>query len=288
MPRPASTRDLDRYVVDVVDRALTVLELLGDAGQPLSLLEISRRLGLVKSTGFRLLCTLEHRGYVERVDGNGRYQLGSRVLQFGRGAMTNRPLSEVALPHMRRLLERFGETLNLGVLRDGEVMYLEMLESPHSFRMAARLGSRSPVNSSALGKAMTAYLADEEIVQIMRGRGLPALTSKTITSPAAWKRELARTRARGYSEDNGETEPDASCIAAPVFGADGRVVGAISLSGPASRVRALKPRAVPALVEACGAISRALGHTAPAMPKRGGGRRPKTTVRQPLLSPSRG
>lgn len=284
MPRPASTRDLDRYVVDVVDRALTVLELLGDAGQPLSLLEISRRLGLVKSTGFRLLCTLEHRGYVERVDGNGRYQLSSKVLQFGRGAMTNRPLSEVALPHMRRLLERFGETLNLGVLRDGEVMYLEMLESPHSFRMAARLGSRSPVHSSALGKAMTAYLADEEIVQIVRGRGLPALTSKTITSPAAWKRELARTRARGYSEDNGETEPDASCIAAPVFGADGRVVGAISLSGPASRVRALKPRAVPALVEACGAISRALGYTASAMSKRGGGRRPKTTVRQPLLA----
>lgn len=284
MPRPALGRDLDRYVVDVVDRALTILELLRDAGQPLNLLEISRRLELVKSTGFRLLCTLERRGYVERVDGNGRYQLGSRVLQFGRGPTTNRPLSEVALPHMRRLLERFGETLNLGVLRDGEVMYLEMLESPHAFRMAARLGSRSPVHSSALGKAMTAYLADEEIVQITRGRGLPALTSKTITSPAAWKRELARTRARGYSEDNGETEPDASCIAAPVFGADGRVVGAISLSGPASRVRALKPRAVPALVEACGAISRALGHTAPAMSRRGGRRRPKTTVRQPLLA----
>lgn len=284
-----STNRLDRYAVEVVDRALAILELLRDARAPLGLQEISSRLGLVKSSGFRLLCTLERRGYVERAEGNGRYQLGAKWLLYSHGPARRRPLSEIALPHMHRLLETFGETVNLGVLRDEEVLYLEMLESSHSFRMAARLGSRSPVHSSALGKAIAAHLGEEDVDQIIRKRGFPALTSRTITSIAAWKRELARTRSRGYSEDNGETEPEASCIGAPLFGADGRVVGAISLSGPASRVRALKAHAVPALVEACGAISRALGHSVPAVQRRGGERRPRgTTVRRPLLTSRRG
>ncbi len=289
MPRPVANLDLDRYTVGVVDRALTVLELVRDAGRPLSLLEVSHQLGITKSSAFRLLRTLERRRYVERADGDGRYSLGSNSLTFAHATITHRPLSEVALPHMRRLLDRFGETINLGVLRDGEVLYLEMLESPHSFRMAAKLGSHSPVHSSALGKAMAGYLPDEDVDEIIRKRGLRALTSRTITSPAAWKRELARMRARGYSEDNGETEPDASCIGAPLFGAGGRVVGAISLSGPASRVRALKSRAVPALVEACSAISRALGHSVSAVHRGGGERRSRGgTVRRPLLTSRRG
>ncbi|MDR7522593.1 MAG: IclR family transcriptional regulator [Armatimonadota bacterium] len=250
---------LDRYTVRVVDRALEVLELLRDAGRPLALHEISNRLGIVKSSGFRLLCTLERRGYVERADSNGGYRLGARLLSYRDASMTHRPLTEVALPHMHRLHEAFGETINLGVLRDGEVLYLEMLESPHSFRMAARIGTRSPMHSTALGKAIAAYLPAEEVEAIIRVRGLPALTPRTITSPAGFRRELARIKARGYSEDNGETEPEASCLGAPIFGASGEVVGAISLSGPTSRVRPIKAKAARALVEACAAISRGMG-----------------------------
>lgn len=270
-----------------MDRAFIILELLRDASRPLGLQEIARRLGMVKSSGFRLLCTLERRGYVERVDGDGRYQLGSSWLSFGRGTLPHRPLTELALPYMRRLLDRFGETLNLGVLRDGEVLYLEMLESPHSFRMAARTGARSPAHSSALGKAIVAYLSEGEVDAIVRTRGLPVLTARTITSPAAWRRELARTRGRGYAEDNAETEPEASCIGAPLFAADGTVVGAISLSGPTSRVRALKRQAVPALVEACERISRALGHNVPV--RKGGERHRKSATRmRPVPARRRG
>ncbi len=269
MATTAFSRDLDRYAVDVVDRALDVLELLRDAGRPLGLQEISQRLGVAKSSGYRLLCTLERRGYVERSDHEARYQLGTNWLRYARGLTSHRPLSELALPHMRRLLDMYGETINLGVLRDGEVLYLEMLESPHSFRMAAQVGARSPVHPSALGKAIAAHLPEEKVGAIIRTRGLPAFTPKTITSPSSLRQELSRTRARGYSEDNGETEPEASCIGAPIFGADGRVVGAISISGPTSRIRAMKPRATKALVEACGTISRALGHTARVMRVKG-------------------
>ena len=165
MPTATASRDLDRYVVEVVDRAFDVLELLKNTGRALGLQEISQRLEMVKSSCFRLLCTLERRGYVERLD--GAYQLGLTLRAFGRGA-PHRPLTELALPHMRRLLEQFGETINLGVLRDGEVLYLEMLESPHSFRMTARVGARSPVHSSALGKAIAAHLPGNEVDAIVR------------------------------------------------------------------------------------------------------------------------
>lgn len=247
-----------RYVVRVVTRALDVLETLRDAQRPLSLQEISSRLGLVKSSGFRLLRTLEERGYVERADHDGRYSLGPEFLTFAQGSVAYRPLRDVARPHMERLLQRFGETVNLGVLRGTEVLYLEMLESAHAFRMTARVGADSPAHSTALGKAIAAHLTPDDLAALLSSQVLVALTPQTITSPFAWRRELARTRARGYAEDNGETEPEASCLAAPIFGADDRVVAAISLSGPTSRIRALKPKAVHALMASCRAISRAL------------------------------
>lgn len=251
----------DRYSVQVVDRALDILEVLRDAPHPLTLQEISRRLGMAKSSGFRLLRTMEQRGYVERANRDGQYHIGPEVMSFVRGPGAHRPLVEIALPHMRRLLGDFGETVNLGILRDGEVLYLEMLESLHAFRMTARVGSRSPVHSTALGKAIAAYLPAQDLKNLIAVNSFTRLTARTITSPAAWSRQLSRTRARGFAEDNGETELEASCISAPIFGADGEVMAAISISGPTSRIRAFKPRAVRALLATCRAISRALGHS---------------------------
>src|SRR2546422_9166824 len=151
-----------------------------------------------------------------------------------RGPAGHRRLMDTALPHMERLLEKFEETVNLGVWRDGEVLYLVMLESPHAFRMTARVGARSPVHSTALGKAIAAYLPEDEVGTVLRARRFPALTSRTITSPAAWRRELTRIRVRGMAEDNGETEPEASCIAAPIFDAGGGARGGVHHS-PAPR-----------------------------------------------------
>src|SRR5438552_16604610 len=186
MKRPTlADSDSTRYSVRVVSRTFDILELLRDTDRPLSLGDISRRLGMVKSSGFRLLRTLEHRGYVERIGDDGRYHLGPELMTLMRGPAGHRRLMEAALPHMQRILAQYGETVNLGILRDGEVLYLEMLESPHAFRMTARVGARSPVHSTALGKAIAAFLPEEEVRPITQSRKLTALTSKTITSPAA-------------------------------------------------------------------------------------------------------
>lgn len=255
----ATSPDLGRYTVQAVARSLDLLELLRDSDTPLSLQGISRRLGTAKSSSFRLLRTLERRGYVERVGDDGRYQLGPEWMTYGGRLPAHRALSDIALPHMQRLRERFAETVNLGILRQGEIYYVEMLESPRSFRMAAAMGTRSPVHSTALGKAIAAHLPPEQVETIVRRRKLTSLTPRTITAIPALHRELASTRRRGYAEDNGETDPEASCIGAPIFDATGQAVAAISISGPTSRIQAIKAEAARALVDACAIISRKLG-----------------------------
>lgn len=249
------------YAIRVLDRALDTLEVMRDAGHPLTLQEFSALLPQAKSSIFRLLSNLERRGYVQRTR-DRKYELGAAWLRFrargGYGALT-----EIAAPQMRRLLQTFGETVNLGVLRDGEVFYLEILQSPHSFRMAAAPGTRSPMHSTALGKAIAAFLPLSEVDAIIRARGLVAFTSRTITTRAALVREMTRIRTRGYAEDNGETEPEASCVGAPIRHAGGEAIGAISLSGPISRMRPIKHAAGQAVLAACQAISTTLSTTAP-------------------------
>ncbi len=244
-----------------VDRGLDVLELLRDARTPLGLPEISRRLGSAKTSVFRLLCTLERRGYVERVDPDGRlYQVGPVCRTYAEKPADQGVLEEVATRHMRRLLGKFGETVSLATPSGGHLIYIKMLESPHPFRMAAQVGSRLPIHSTALGKAIAAFLPEAEVEALVKRQGLRPSTPRTITSLEVLKRELRRTRAKGYAEDNGETEPEASCIGAPIFGSDNRPLGAISISGPTSRIRAIKSRAARALREECRALSHFFGH----------------------------
>jgi DNA-binding IclR family transcriptional regulator len=255
------------YAIRVLDRALDTLEALRDASHPLTLQEFSALLPQAKSSIFRLLSNLERRGYVERTP-DRKYQLGTAWLRFrasgGYGALT-----EIAAPQMRQLLQTFGETVNLGVLRDGEVFYLEIFQSPHSFRMAAAPGTRSPMHSTALGKAIAAFLPLSELDTIIRTKGLAAFTYRTITTRAALVRELTRIRTRGYAEDNGETELEACCVGAPIRRAGGETIGAISLSGPISRMRPIKHAAGQAILAACQAISMALATTAPRPTPRG-------------------
>jgi DNA-binding IclR family transcriptional regulator len=161
---------------------------------------------------------------------------------------------------MRRLLSQFGETVSLATPRGGNLIYVKMLESHHPFRMAAQVGSRLPIHSTAIGKAIAAFLPKAELDALVKRNGLRQLTPRTITSPAVLKRELQRTKARGYAEDNGETEPEASCIGAPIFGSDDHPLGAISISGPTSRILAIKSQAARALVGECKVLSHYFGH----------------------------
>ncbi len=248
-----------RNYIAVLEKAARVLTCLEEHGPGVTLQEAARHSGLVKSSAFRLLFTLEKLGFVQRQEPGGVYRLGPRLLRLAATALQSRDLNRTALPFMETLLSRFQETVNLGVLDHGQVLYIQVLESPHTFRLAARAGLRSSLHSTAMGKSLLAYLPEYELNRLLE-QGLTPLTSRTITNQQALRRELARVRKRGYAVDNQEDSDGARCVGAPVFDASKRVVAAMSISGPATRMTF--PRMAEMAREiraACLSISRELG-----------------------------
>jgi DNA-binding IclR family transcriptional regulator len=224
------------YIVKPVDKALQVLTLLAEANGDLPLKEICARTGLPKTTAFRYLYTLNVHGYVVHNGETDLYRLGPRSWQLGQAADQYSRLLEVALAPMQALRDRFDETVNLGVLNHTEVVYLGMVESRRTLRMQARLGSQDPTYSTSLGKAILAFLPEANWNNHLPARLAPR-TPHTITSRAALQQELLLTRQRGYALDQSENEEGAYCIGAPILHPQqGRVIAALSVAAPASRL----------------------------------------------------
>jgi IclR family KDG regulon transcriptional repressor len=223
--------------VKSVERALALLELLGAGEESLGISELARRSGLPVGTVHRLLNTLNHLGYVEQDIETRKYALGIRILHL-RGAVAQRlKLGEQAMPIMKTLMRRVNETVHLAVLSEGEVFYVDRIEGFQTQNMYTQIGKRGPVHCTALGKAMLAYLPDTVVDQIVATKGLPRKTAKTITDPALFKAELKRIRQRVFAVDDNESEPAVRCVAAPIRDYNGKVVAAVSISGPAARMR---------------------------------------------------
>ncbi len=247
-----------RNYIEVVEKAARVLDCLENHGSAVLLGPIARQSGLVKSSAFRLLYTLEKLGYVQRVQPGPRYRLGPRLLRLAATALQERDLNRTALPFMEALLARFRETVNLGVLDQGQVLYLQVLESPQAFRLAARAGLRSPLHSTAMGKSLLAYLPERDVAALVGAR-LQRFTPRTITRLEP-RKELARVRERGYAVDNQEDSHGARCVGAPIFDGSNAVVGAMSVSAPATRMGSARAREIAREIRAaCRRISGELG-----------------------------
>jgi DNA-binding IclR family transcriptional regulator len=246
--------------IEVLEKAVRVLEAFRGERE-VALSDLTTRTRQVKSSVFRILFTLERLGYIEKGNG-GRYSVTPR---FGRLGGESRPaidLCSLAAPFMAQLVQRFQETVNLGILDGGEVLYIHVIECSNAFRLAAHAGLRGPVHSAALGKCLLCRLPHGEVKAILKAHPLEPLTPRTIREPAAFYRELERVRARGYALDNEEDSRGARCIGAPILDPEGRVRAAISISGPAVRVKpARDAEMAKALMEACKRISTLLGYT---------------------------
>ena len=265
-----SHRQDTEYLISAVEKALDILETLGREAQGLSLAELASTVGFPKSSVFRYLVTLENRGYVERGREDSQYKLGTRVFELGSAVIAQYNVRDLAMPFMRELRLKHGETTNLGVLNQGYVVYLEIVESMHSARMAARVGSRDYAHSTALGKAMLAHLPEEEAKEIVEAVGLPSRTTATITSWPALQEELTRVRAQGYAVDNGENEaePLARCIGVPIFDRHGLPVAALSISALGERISLPQLQAMaPDLKSATSQISSELGYMLASVPR---------------------
>jgi DNA-binding IclR family transcriptional regulator len=248
------------YAVSAVDKALDILEAMQDAEER-TLQDLAERSGLPKSSCFRMLSTLEARGYVERGTAEKRYRLTFKLVEISHRLLSRNPVRRLAMPQMQLLSERFGETVNLAVLSGGDVLYVDTLESSRPFRVTESPGGRSPAYLTALGKAMAAHLALGDLDRLIEQQSFRRQTPHTITSREQYLDCLEHVRRVGYAQDDEEAELGVRCVAAPILGPGGYPVGAISISAPAARFQLtdLEPVAS-AIAVACRTISEQIGY----------------------------
>ncbi len=229
-------RSQSREQVTSVERALSILELLASKHQGLSTSAISRSTNLPKSSTSYLLRTLVARGYVRRDAETGQHTLGIRVLSLGGQAMQGNALREVAIPHLRHIVERTRLGAHFAVLDHGDAVYVERIESPGFIKMDIWNGRRVAPQATAVGKALICGLERQEVQEIAARHRINPTSSKTITTlPRLWE-ELAEVRRLGYAVDDEEHALGVRCVAAPVFAGSGEVVAAIGVSGTVSQI----------------------------------------------------
>ncbi|MFE4872133.1 IclR family transcriptional regulator [Streptomyces sp. NPDC056682] len=212
-----------------VDRALSILPLLAQG--PADLGQVADRLGVHKSTALRLLRTLHEHGLVYRQE-DQRYRLGARLFALAQEAVENLDVREIAHPHLVALNERIGHTVHLAVYEEGEVLYIDKVESRYPVRMYSRIGRPVAITVAAVAKLLLADLPEAERRTVAEKLDYPTYTSRSTPNAAAFLKELAAVREQGWATDLGGHEESINCVAAPVRGADGRVVAAMSVSAP--------------------------------------------------------
>jgi DNA-binding IclR family transcriptional regulator len=241
-------------------RGLDVLEALASADEagfgPSAIAEL---VCLDKATVTRLLRTLVENGYVAQDDESRRYRLTGKILRLAHGVRAQVDLQRISQPYLRRLREDVGETVHLGVMEGLAVYYVDKLASANSIQLVSAVGQTMPLHTTSLGKAILAALPELEREAIYSQMDFAPRTARTIRSLAEFREEITRTQARGYAVDDRENEDFGACVAVAILGADGRPVGAISVSGPDFRVRDHFDRFGRRAREAAQGIARELG-----------------------------
>jgi IclR family acetate operon transcriptional repressor len=235
---PAGEEELGRHQpgsVQALDRGLALLDIIAQA-DGLSLTSIAQRAGVAPSTAHRILTTLKAAGFVQCDETRGCYLIGVKAFKIGSAFLRNRKLVDVGRGVMRELMTAGGETANIGIEIDGNVVFISQLESHHAIRAFHRPGARGPMHASSLGKAILAWLPQSDVTKILHRVGLPKLTDRTIVDPQALLADLALTRERGWAVDDQEKADGMRCAGAPVFNEHSEVIGALSVSGPTVRM----------------------------------------------------
>lgn len=221
-----------RTPVKTAERTFELVEFLKEADGA-TLTEATEAIGLPKSSVHNYLKTLEHRGYV--VENDGTYEVGLRFLDLGAYARTRVPLYPVAEPELEAVAEETGELANLLVEQDGRGTFIYRKKGDNAVKIDSYNGQQILLHTTAVGKAVLANLSEDRLESVLDRHGLPAKTEKTITDREELYAELEEIRAEGFSYDREERIRGLKCVATPVFH-DDDVVGAISITGPTSRM----------------------------------------------------
>src|SRR5687767_6042534 len=256
-----AAKDEQKNPIQVVERMMRLLDVLEKHPEPLGLKQISQYTGLHPSTAHRILSAMSADRLVDRVE-PGSYRLGMRLLELGNLVKSRISVRELALPLMRELHAQTGETANLSVRHDDEIVYVERTSSGRSaMRVVHVIGTRAPLHVTAAGKL---FLLEEGFARLRdyaRRTGLAPQTRNTLSSLTILERELERIQRQGWATDNEEAELGVRCVAAGIRDDAGNLVAALSLSTPADR---MKVQWGPLVKETAERISRTIGHRPPA------------------------
>jgi DNA-binding IclR family transcriptional regulator len=245
----------------VLIKAIQILDIFPQIDKPVNITELAALTNLNISTVYRIVNVLADHGYLRQEGKRGKYTVGLKFLKFNSMLMNTLKIREVALPFMEKLRTISEESTNLAILDGDEAVYIEHIESNHTLRTFTVLGNKVPLHCTGVGKVFCAYMDEELLYRSIIKKPLIRLTENTIPDYATLLKELSVIKREGVALDNGEMDIDVRCVAAPVFNAEEKVIAAVSVSGPYTRlpddrVKELKPLVKKYAME----ISNAMGY----------------------------
>ncbi|WP_110929152.1 IclR family transcriptional regulator [Bacillus massiliglaciei] len=249
-------------IIQSVERALRILDLFDERERELAITDISKRMNLHKSTVHSILKTMQIHHYISQNEENGRYSLGLKLLERGSLVTGHLDLRNVARKHLEWLSETTNLTIHLVILDGQEGVYVDKVEGRGVTVLYSRIGRRVPIHTSAVGKALVANKTDQELALLLDGYIYTKPTGNSIGSKAEFLEEIERVRRDGYSIDNEENEPGIYCLAVPIKNYSGKVIAAMSVSMPASKIKDEETRDeyVRILMECSNKISAEMGY----------------------------
>ncbi|MGH7499872.1 MAG: IclR family transcriptional regulator [Gemmatimonadales bacterium] len=247
-------------MVQSVDRAIAILELLASSSTELGVTELGRHLSVHKSTAARLIDTLVDHGLVEQNPATGKYLLSFGVVRLAGAVAASQDLVGQSRPLLQELAAQTLETVNLSILEGDQVMSIQQITAPHLVVNVDWVGKRTPLHCSSSGKVFLSHLPPERLEEIL-SRPLERRTPRTIVDPVQLRRQLARIKEQGFAHTRQELELGLSGVAAPVRDASGQVVAAVSAAGPSFRMpKERVPTLAAQVTETAAGMSRRLGH----------------------------
>jgi len=246
-------------IIQSVDRSLKIIDLLSKHDE-IGVTEISEKMGLHKSTTHGILTTLESNRFVKQNNKTKKYSLGLKFIEIARIVLDNLDIKNIIKPYLKKLADKYDETVHFAQEDDGMVVYLEKIESSRAVVIKSSVGKRNPMHCTGVGKSILAYMDEKKSDEIIK-KPLKKLTKNTKINYNELKKEFEKVRRNGYAIDDEEIEIGLRCISAPIRSHDGKVFGAISISGPSVRMTydRLEELKLP-LTETAMEISKSLGY----------------------------
>ena len=234
-----------KYNVPALEKALAIIETLAEQNEPVGVSDLCKHLDIPKTSVFFILNTLDQWKYIMKTE-DGKYQLGFKFINIGLSVLNRIDLRKIAKPFMEELLNETGFTVHLAILDQYEAMYIEKVENQAFVKFSTYIGQRLPLHASGVGKALASQFSDAELDQMIKTVGLPAKTENTITSPKEFKAMMETVRKLGYAVEDEEGEYGIRCIGSPIFGHDGKIKAAISITALRTE---LPVQEIPAIAE---------------------------------------